>query len=290
MGDLRCRPRSLEYPEILQQDSRDGWSYVISQVAATTFHRFLGNGRTSPAIFTCEGPSHADPNEFVVKLKGGIERRERGLLYELYASLLASHLGIECPQPAVVSIDEDLARLVQDQLAGDPRRAQIIGDSIGLNFGSQFLVNLTVWPVDKGITQLMLEPALKVFAFDALIQNPDRAFNNPNLGSRGDELFVFDHEMAFSFLLNILPNQTPWRLEHETYLDRHVFARKLRGVPFPADFSQLLRMLTPDVLGQLALEIPDEWQCEDLQKIEAHIGLIRDHADEFAEEVRRRLG
>ena len=209
---------------------------MISQVTATTFHRFLGSGRTSPAIFTCEGQGLASPDEFVVKLKGGIELRERGLLYELYASLLANYLAIGCPKPAIVSIQEDLGRIVQDQLAGDPRRAQIISDSVGLNFGSQFLVNLTVWPVDKGIPQLMLEAALRIYAFDALIQNPDRAFNNPNLASRGDDIFVFDHEMAFSFLLGILPNQTPWRLEHEEYLGRHVFARKLKGVPFPDDF------------------------------------------------------
>jgi hypothetical protein len=263
---------------------------VISQVTAATFHRFLGNGRTSPAIFTCEGQGLAAPDEFVVKLRGGIERRERGLLYELYASLLANYLAVQCPRPVVVSIEEDLARIVQDQLAGDPRRARIISDSIGLNFGSQFLVNLTVWPVDKGIPQLMLEAAVNVYAFDALIQNPDRAFNNPNLGSRGDDLFVFDHEMAFSFLLDIFPTQTPWRLEHEVYLDRHVFARTLKGVPFSVDFLQLLKTLTPEVLGEFSRQIPNEWRCDDLQRIETHVGLIRDHADEFAEEVRRRLG
>ncbi len=262
---------------------------MISQVTATTFHRFLSNGRTSPAIFTCEGPDLSRPEEFVVKLRGGLERRERGLLYELYASLLAAYLGILSPHPAIVSIEAELAAAIQAELAADPHRAQIIRDSVGLNFGSQFLVNLAVWPVDKYIPKTMREAAMRVFAFDALIQNPDRAYNNPNLGSRGEDLFIFDHELAFSFLLNIFPSQTPWKLTNEDYLSRHVFAKTLKGEPFPDDFLRRLNGLSGSELGSLSGQIPDEWKSEDLAKIAAHLGLLRDHAAEFAEEVIRRL-
>ena len=190
---------------------------MVSHVTATTFHRFLGNGRTSPAVFTCEGPDLSAPDQFVLKLKGGLEQRERGLSYELFASLLAARFGIECPRPAIVSVERDLADAIVGELSGDAHKAQIVRDSIGLNFGSQFLVNLMVWPVDKLVPSVMQEAAIKIFAFDALIQNPDRTFRNPNLGSRGDDLFIFDHELAFSFLLNIFPSQTPWRLVTEDY-------------------------------------------------------------------------
>jgi hypothetical protein len=262
---------------------------VISQVTATTFHRFLGNGRTSPAVFTCEGPDLSAPDQFVVKLRGGLERRERGLSYELYASLLATYFGIECPRPVVVSIERDLAEAIIGDLSGDAHRAEIVRDSIGLNYGSQFLVNLMVWPVDKQVPGVMQEAAIKIFAFDALIQNPDRTFSNPNLGSRSDDLFIFDHEMAFSFLLSIFPSQTPWRLMTEDYLDRHVFARALKQVPFPANFLQSLNDLSGEVLRNLFVQIPDEWRSEDLPRIESHLALIREHGAEFAEEVTRRL-
>ena len=262
---------------------------MISQVTATTFHKFVGNGRTSPAVFTCEGPDLSAPDQFVVKLRGGLERREKGLLYELYASLLATYFGIKCPRPAIVSIERDLAEALVEELPGDPRRAQIVRDSIGLNFGSQFLVNLTVWPVDKYVPATMQEAAVRVYAFDALIQNPDRTFSNPNLGSRGDDLFIFDHESAFSFLLAIFPSETPWRLITEGYLDRHVFARTLRQVPFPADFTQSLSALSDGLLNNLSDQIPDEWKSEDLPRISSHLALIREHAVEFAEEVTRRL-
>jgi hypothetical protein len=249
----------------------------------------LGNGRTSPAVFTCEGPDLSAPDQFVVKLRGGIEQRERGLAYELYASLLARHFGILCPRPAAVLIERDLAAVIVEGLSGDPRRSQIVRDSIGLNFGCQFLVNLTVWPVDKYVPAAMQEAAIKVYAFDALIQNPDRTFSNPNLGSRGDDLFIFDHESAFSFLLAIFPSKSPWKLITEGYLDRHVFSRALRQVPFPSDFTQSLSALSDGLLNGLSDQIPDDWKSEDIPRIGSHLALIREHAVEFAEEVIRRL-
>jgi hypothetical protein len=203
--------------------------------------------------------------------------------------LLATHFGIQCPRPAVVLIERDLAEAVIEEFSGDPRRAQIVRDSIGLNFGSQFLVNLAVWPVDRNVPVAMQDAAVKVYAFDAMIQNPDRSFNNPNLGSRGDELFIFDHELAFSFLLGIFPNQTPWKLMGETYLDRHVFARALKQVPLPADFADSIAALSDGLLIDLAEQIPDEWGSEDLPKIGSHLALIREHGGEFIKEVTGRL-
>jgi hypothetical protein len=262
---------------------------VIDQVTATTFHHFLGNGRTSPAIFTCEGLQHGTSGEYVVKLRGGLERRERGLSYELYASMLGSYFGMSCPRPAIVLVEEDLAEAIAEELSGDDRESRIIRDSVGLNFGTQFLTNLMVWPVDKPIPVSVRPSAVKVFAFDALIQNPDRTFSNPNLGSRNDDLFIFDHELAFSFLLEIFPSTTPWRLDSEAYLERHVFARALSQEPFPEDFKHLLSNLSEEVVLYFSKQIPEGWSSEDLPKIEAHLALMSEHAAEFAEEVTRRL-
>jgi len=98
----------------------------------------MGNGRTSPAIFSCEGREAASTNEYVVKLRGGLERRERGLVYELYASMLGAYFGLSCPRPAIVLVEEDLVGAILEGLSGDDRNAQIVRESIGLNFGTHF--------------------------------------------------------------------------------------------------------------------------------------------------------
>jgi hypothetical protein len=88
---------------------------------------------------------------------------------------------------------------------------------------------VTAWPVDKPIPEAMRQAAINIFAFDALVQNPDRRFGNQNLFTRGDEIFVYDHELAFSFLHDIATTATPWRLDSQAYLTSHVFYTQLKA-------------------------------------------------------------
>jgi hypothetical protein len=121
-----------------------------------------------------------------------------GLASELVASRLADYFGVPVPAPALVSIEPAFAELVA---ANQPAHSQRMRGSIGLNFGSRQLNDVMTWPVDKSIPDAMWATAVSIFAFDALIQNPDRKFNpNPNLFSRGDQIFIYDHELAFSFI------------------------------------------------------------------------------------------
>ena len=260
---------------------------MVDLVVASTFHHFMEKGRTSPAIFSGIG-AHGE-GEFVVKLRGGMEFGTGALLCELYASMLGAYFGISCPRPAIVLIEEDLAEAIASHLIDDERGRRIMQKSVGLNFGSQFLTNLSPWPVDKQIPGALEEAAYKVFAFDALIQNPDRTFQNPNLGTRGDDLFIYDHECAFSFLVNPLPSDKPWLLNSETYLERHVFAKLLRQIPFPSDLTQCLADLSEEMIKNFSEQIPTEWHSSHLEKIESHLKLMQEHTTEFADEVIRRL-
>jgi len=76
---------------------------------------------------------------------------------------------------------------------------------------------------------------------------------------------------------------------NEDYLDQHVFSRALRKVPAPQDFLDRLSSLSDEVIQSFSNQIPPEWQSEDLPKIERHLKLMREHAEEFAEEITRRL-
>lgn len=111
----------------------------------------MGNGRTSPAIFSCVGGESEGSKEYVVKLRGGLELGGRGLALELYASMLGAYFEMSCPRPAIILVEEDLADLILSQLAEEGQKGRVIQGSIGLNFGTQFLVNLTTWPIDKSV-------------------------------------------------------------------------------------------------------------------------------------------
>lgn len=193
-------------------------------LTAVRFARFMESGKTKPAIFACEDLSGAFAGEYVVKLRGGIEDRESGLLRELLAAELAEHFRIAAPQPALIRIEQNLAELISGI---EPSNKTCILSSIGLNFGTKLVSGYSVWPVDKHIPDAIWQTAVDIFAFDALVQNPDRRFDNPNLFVNGDSILIFDHEMAFSFLLDISPSATPWKLEREAYLQKTRVLQKI---------------------------------------------------------------
>jgi hypothetical protein len=136
----------------------------------------------------------------------------------------------------------------------------------------------------------MFQTAVGIFAFDALIKNPDRRYNNPNLFTQGDDIYVFDHETAFSFLLAILAPDPAWNLQTEQYLSDHVFFKRLRGKEIDlSDFEERMVRLTDEVLDQIGDEFPPAWVDNDWPRIRSHIREQCDHFAEFLEQVRRRL-
>lgn len=213
--------------------------------------------------------------------------REAGLLFELVAAKLAGYFGIATPEPAIVTLEPELAELIAEL---EPSHAKRIRDSVGLNFGTKLLAGGSTWPVDKSIPEVLWAQAVNIFAFDALIQNPDRKFNNPNLLTKGDAYYAIDHEAAFSFILDILPSAAPWELKTQKYIEEHVFFNQLRHRDIEVNtFVSLLQRLTDDRFSALVGDVPPQWDNDRLSRIASHLRTMREHAAQFADEIRKRL-
>src|SRR5271157_87607 len=230
----------------------------------------MGSGRTKPALFQCSDAGGNPAGEYVVKFKGGIESGVTGLVCELVASLMAPQLGLFAPQPAIVTIHPTIAQLLP---SGEQALAATIRRSGGLNFATKVLVGgFGTWPVDAPIPFSVRPQATEVFAFDALTQNADRRFNNPNLLRLGDQIFVIDHDETFSFLYALNAPSSPWNLEQLGFLEQHVFFRGLKGKPIDLDrFAQALGAFSDAKIASMEAEIPDEWRNENLPKILSHV-------------------
>ncbi len=243
----------------------------------------MTSGRTAPLLCGCADLNYHHDGEFVVKFLSA-----KGALFELLGSRLATHFGILVPEPAAVQVEQEFADVVNERLRqqGSSRRV-----GTGLNFGSRVVNPMTTWLVGRMIPEAMFRDATNIFAFDALIQNPDRRVANPNLFTQGDSIYVYDHEeTSFSFLLALSPPPEPWNLEGETYLQDHVFYGRLRAKEIDLkDFGQNLKALTGEVLTGIREEVPPEWAHEDLERIEGHLMKAQRNADKFIEQIRRRL-
>jgi len=222
----------------------------VAHVTAVHCHRFLRSGRNHPALFGCIDADGNSAGDYVVKLRGAMDTKLRGPASELIASLLAGHFGVLRPKPAAVRVHPDLTTWLA---AHYPEHAAAIRDSTGLNFGTELLTDVATWPRGRTVPEAMHVAATHIFAFDALIANDDRRYNNPNVLVRGDEIFVIDHEAAFAFLYLVSLGEAPWELRRRNSLREHVFYHPLRKQEALApDVSSFIARLAQ--LGHAELE------------------------------------
>ena len=241
-------------------------------------------------MFLCEDREGNSAGEFVVKFKGGSETGVTGLACELIASVLAEKLGLMTPNPAVVDLDPAIGKVLSTQ---DSDVAEIIRKSRGLNFGSQVLTGgYGIIPIDKSIPASLRPLAAEIFAFDALIQNPDRKVHNQNLLWKGDEIFLIDHELGFAFLYQIGASGNPWEVRGQIgdFLNEHIFYHELRGQIIDLSrFQGALQGTSDEDIDDIFDEVPRGWNNSRISRIRGHLRDVRDHAEEFINQVKWRL-
>jgi hypothetical protein len=219
---------------------------------------------------------------------------EKAQIAELMAAQLADDLGLDVPRAAIVEVPSGFEAIVTDAEA-----AAAVKESPGLNFGSLHLgTGFTVWPPDRSPHGGQHDQAASIFAFDLLLQNPDRRTDNPNLWARSDRLGVYDHEQAFSFL--VLPiiggAPRPWIAADQTagfrFLEKHVFYSSLRGSSFDLEpFEERLGSLTDAQIKGYAAAVPAVWRegndfCE---KISEYLREARDERSKLLNYIKHLL-
>lgn len=163
--------------------------------------------------------------------------------------------------------------------------------SEGLNYGSTYQHGLRTWGVDEPIPSELRDQALETFAFDALIENPDRRRANPNVLVGSSAICLIDHGDAFSFYFAIGgPRPDPWKVAGLPFLRDHIFYRRLKRLDGSLErFRRALVAIGDADLDEMIESLPSEWQSARLGIVIEHLRKVRDHADEFVEQVQGAL-
>jgi len=86
---------------------------MLTPVSAIRFDKVIATGRTKPAIFTC-AREDATEVELVVKFTAGCEMKNRSMVAEAIAALIAADLDLPVPEPFLVKLEADLAATIPD--------------------------------------------------------------------------------------------------------------------------------------------------------------------------------
>ena len=196
-------------------------------------------------------------------------------------------LDLPVPKPFVVEIETGFHRSVTR-----PEIARLAEHSIGLNFGSQRLPpGVGTWPKDKAVPVMLRPLAAEIFAFDVLTQNPDRRRDNPNVLWSGEDVYLCDHEQAFSFLAGVIGWQPPWTGQGLDFYRNHVFYQQLTGLAHNWDrLSGALDALTDSRLNEYLAAVPNEWKTNNAaDRIAGYLRDARQNRDALFAVINRLL-
>lgn len=259
-----------------------GWERTLHLDLRTVLRR-LTSGRSEPLLAICEETESGERHEVVLKPLGALDSGLKGMAREMICSHLAMFFNLPTPQPAVVHIPE--GDLLPSGITEDIRN--LFQASGGENFATVHMKEVAPPPFAENLSRKAREMAAEIFAFDLLIQNPDRRVENPNLFWDHSQYIIFDHEQALAFSM-ILGGSgiTPWDFTGATYSKAHFFRRSLSEADLTLDrMMGKLRGCNPDRIDSMMNEVPRAWVTEEMPMIREYLVKAVDFPERFHEAV-----
>ena len=220
---------------------------ALRRVNAVRYVLPLREGGSLPALVEAD-----DLGTYVMKFRGA-GQGPKALVAEVVVGELGRRLGLPVPELVVAVLDPDLAPAEPDQEVQDLLRASV-GDNLGMDYlpGSLGL--------DVAVDRIDPDLAARVVWFDALVQNVDRSWRNPNLLRWHGSVWLIDHGAALYFHHNWSRQSDPATRPYPGAAD-HVLL-PVAG-PLSSAHEELAGLVTAQALADVVALIPDGWLITD---------------------------
>lgn len=219
---------------------------MLKEAIATRYITPLREGGSLPGLVEAD-----DRGTYVIKFTGAGQGRKT-LVAEVVAGELARRLGFRVPRLLTLDLDPDLGLGEPDE-----RVQELLKSSAGTNLGMDFLSGALgfdplAFPVDA-------EEAGRIVWFDALVNNVDRSWRNPNLLWWQREVWLIDHGATMIWQHNWPGAEKSAARPYDA--SDHVLT------PFAPDVAaaaaELAPKVTEDLLAEVTAEIPDAWLADE---------------------------
>ncbi|MGW0946342.1 HipA family kinase [Streptomyces sp. NPDC002623] len=219
---------------------------MLKEVTATRYVTPLREGGSLPGLVEAD-----DFGVYVMKFTGAGQGRKT-LVAEVVCGELARRLGLRVPRLVTVELDVLLGLGEPDQQV-----QELLKSSGGTNLGMDFLSGALGF--DPLAFPVSPEEAGRIVWFDALVNNVDRSWRNPNLLVHRGDLWLIDHGATMIWQHN-------WPTA-ETSAARPYDAGDHTLAPFAPDVAaaaaELAPLVTAELLAEVTAEIPDVWLTDE---------------------------
>jgi len=238
---------------------------VLERVKVTSYLAPLREGGSLPGLVEAD-----NLGTYVLKFRGA-GQGPLALVAEVIAGELARRLGFRTPELALADLDPRIAKSEPD-----PEIQDLLAASAGLNLAVDYLPGSAGfdplgWTADEDF-------ASELLWFDALIQNVDRTWRNPNLLVWHGYIWLIDHGAALYF-------QHDWsRADPAKPYDARHHVVKDRATKIERAHERLAPLITAPVLDDVTSNVPGEWFGE--RGASAYVSQLLDRAPLVPEVIR----
>ncbi|GHA19710.1 HipA family kinase [Streptomyces purpurascens] len=219
---------------------------MLKEVIATRFIAPLREGGSLPGLVEAD-----DRGMYVLKFSGAGQGRKT-LVAEVVCGELARRLGLRVPRLVRVELDPELGLGEPDQEVQN-----LLRSSGGTNLGMDFLSGALGF--DPLAFRVSPEEAGRIVWFDALVNNVDRSWRNPNLLVWRGEVWLVDHGATMIWHHNWPGAQASAARPYDA--SDHALA------PFAPDVAsaaaELAPLVTEELLAEVTARIPDAWLADE---------------------------
>ncbi|MGP2440041.1 HipA family kinase [Streptomyces sp. JW3] len=215
---------------------------MLKEVIATRYITPLREGGSLPGLVEAD-----DFGTYVMKFRAAGQGRKT-LVAEVVCGELARRLGFRMPRLVTVGLDPVLGLGEPD-----PQVQELLRSSGGANLGMEFLSGALGF--DPLAFEVSAAEAGRIVWFDALVNNVDRSWRNPNLLRHRGELWLIDHGATMIWHHNWPGAEASAARPYDA--SDHALAGFAPDVRAAA--AQLAPQVTEELLAEVTAEIPDVW-------------------------------
>lgn len=246
-------------------------------------NRITKGGRTRPIIVTIKN-EEGKLKQFVVKLYNKREVRENlTVARDVLTVALADEFDLLSPFPAYISFTNAFLQTLPSEL-----QAEIKEKEAYLNFGCEYIEGVINF--GKNIAKSTLEGLTgvdTVFAFDNLVRNFDRRYNEKtNLLLDNHDIYLIDHEFCLEIDLNHIEDVETMNWNY--YYQNHVFYPFLSShskqtiANYFYDFDELLKRLNVNKLNSYVNQLEDlDFPIPDIEILKCYLEYTKKNSYKF---------
>jgi hypothetical protein len=219
---------------------------MLKEVTATRYITPLREGGSLPGLVEAD-----DRGTYVMKFTGAGQGRKT-LVAEVVCGELGRRLGFRVPRLVTLDLDPVLGLGEPD-----PEVQELLKGSGGTNLGMDFLSGALGF--DPLAFSVSPEEAGRIVWFDALVNNVDRSWRNPNLLRWRGEVWLIDHGATMIWHHNWPGAEASAARPYDA--SDHALRTFAPDVARAA--ADLAPLVTEDLLAEVTAEIPDVWLSDE---------------------------